>query len=432
MSNKRRSRDRKRFVVWRRLVQAAVLIAALILLLPQTQHTGLAYLVSASSPWIMVCGTVATRLIGWVAVPGLVVACLIMLRHRWFCRWMCPTGLLADAATWLGRKTGRRRPALARIGQWLAVLTFAGAWIGYPVFLWLDPLALLSSTLGMTAGVAAMAAWLAASGLLLVLASSAVWPGVWCHRVCPLGATQDMVFVLRRKTFSTILKRDRPVAAIAGPGMSRRLVLGSALGVAWGLVARRVIARSPSSIRPPGALSESKFVGVCVRCGNCTRACPTQIIRPDLAPTGIAGLLAPVVVFADDYCREDCTRCMDVCPSGALQPVPADRKIMAPMGIARVDMDVCLLAEDRECSACRNHCPYEAITYVWSDVDYMLRPHVDKDRCPGCGACQVACPTKPTKAIIVVPHAFHSIGPVESRIAEDVGPLHRVAKLFRS
>jgi formate hydrogenlyase subunit 6/NADH:ubiquinone oxidoreductase subunit I len=66
-------------------------------------------------------------------------------------------------------------------------------------------------------------------------------------------------------------------------------------------------------------------------------------------------------------------------------------------------MRVCLLGEDRECFLCRNHCPYEAITLVWSETDYMLTPKIDLQKCPGCGACEVVCPTSPGKAIVVHP-----------------------------
>jgi MinD superfamily P-loop ATPase len=62
-------------------------------------------------------------------------------------------------------------------------------------------------------------------------------------------------------------------------------------------------------------------------------------------------------------------------------------------------MNLCLLSEDRECSACARWCPYNAIRYVFSEAEYMLVPVIDKSKCNGCGACEVACPTKPNKAI---------------------------------
>ncbi len=116
---------------------------------------------------------------------------------------------------------------------------------------------------------------------------------------------------------------------------------------------------------------------------------------------GVAGLLTPQVRFQSDYCLESCNQCTVVCPSGALQGVALEAKAQVVMGTPQVDMDLCLLGQDRECSHCRNHCPFEAIRLVFSQEWYTLTPVVELDRCPGCGACEVACPTQPDKAIVV-------------------------------
>jgi ferredoxin-type protein NapF len=382
------------------------LLAASLLLLPWTQAWGLAYVVPALSPLVALASMVSTRSLDWMTLLGLGVALLVLVRRRWFCRWACPTGLLADMATGVGRRGGRSCPRLPPIGQWLALITLGGALLGYPMLLWLDPLALLSSSFGILAKVSGTAAWLSVAGLLALLLLSVIWPGIWCHRICPLGATQDLLARISRVTAARITPQaveqdNRPTSAAANPGMSRRFVLGTLVGIGWASVARVVLGEKPHCLRPPGALQETRFVGLCVRCGNCTRVCPTNIIKPDILQHGIAGLLAPVVEFDADYCREDCTLCTNVCPSGALRRLAVEEKIAARIGLARVDMEVCLLAEDRECSACRNNCPFEAITYVWSDIEYMLTPNIDPAKCPGCGACEVACPTRPTRAIMV-------------------------------
>ena len=186
-------------------------------------------------------------------------------------------------------------------------------------------------------------------------------------------------------------------------GIRRRTVLGAIFGVVWAsatLKARKGVA---APLRPPGAVPEDRFTGLCIRCGNCSRACPTNIISHQLGSQDIAGLLTPQVSFHADYCLETCNLCTEVCPSGALQPIPLDLKVHVPLGTPFVDMDLCLLGDDRECSHCRNYCPYEAISLQFSEELYTLTPIVNLDRCPGCGACQVACPTRPQRAIVVRP-----------------------------
>ncbi len=100
--------------------------------------------------------------------------------------------------------------------------------------------------------------------------------------------------------------------------------------------------------------------------------------------------------------------CTVVCPSGAISPVSGEHKLQAIIGVPEVDMTICLLGADRECALCRNHCPYGAIRFAFDEVQYTLTPQVDLRRCPGCGACQVACPTQPRKAIVVRPLADHA------------------------
>ena len=113
--------------------------------------------------------------------------------------------------------------------------------------------------------------------------------------------------------------------------------------------------------------------------------------------------LTPTLRFDDDYCREDCVRCGEVCPSGALVPLALEEKRQVKLGRPRVDLELCLLADDRECAVCRNRCPYGAIRHVFDEKNYMLSPQVNLDLCNGCGACETFCPVSPIKAIRVEP-----------------------------
>ncbi len=284
-----------------------------------------------------------------------------------------------------------RGPRLPAIGQWVLLITLAGSLLGYPLLLWLDPLALFHGFFGALRPPFAALALLSAIGLPAVVLLTLLWPGIWCGRLCPLGAAQDLLDMARAPS----------TAPAGGPGVARRSVLAVGLGAAWALAttrwARAGVARP---IRPPGALDEARFPGVCIRCGNCVRVCPSHILSHDTS--SVAGFLAPVAEFRSDYCREDCARCGQVCPSGAIARLPVAEKPQHPMGIAKVDMGLCALGNGRECSACILRCPYDAITTAFNWDDYTTTLRVDAAKCPGCGACEFACPM-PLKAIVVVP-----------------------------
>jgi len=452
---------------WRRLLpgprglaRMACLVAACAALVPFAEFTRAAVLVPSMSPWMVTASLLATRAFQATMGLGLAVGVIAMLRRRWFCRWMCPTGLCADGASRLGR-AGRSGIGLAarrgqshfrlrenwdspqrenpdsphrenwdsrsekldivrralrpvprmgrnlwkRAGQWIAVVTLGGAALGYPLLVWLDPLGLLTGLFSLFGPNFGPATYWSAVGLPAILLLSLLLPGVWCGRLCPLGAMQDILWWLSPVRLLPWRGDGVERAGAGGMRLARRAALAAILGAAWAAAARSARAAGGRPLRPPGAIDEARFAGVCMRCGNCVRACPAAIIAPDPGGQGLAGLLAPVLRFTEDYCRENCTRCTQVCPSGALVELEPAEKQRAPFGLARVDMEICLLSDDRDCAICRSHCPYEAIRMVFSETEYTLTPVIDAEKCPGCGACEVACPTTPVKAIVIYPRA---------------------------
>jgi MauM/NapG family ferredoxin protein len=235
---------------------------------------------------------------------------------------------------------------------------------------------------------------------LLIL--SLLWPHIWCRGCCPLGALQDQFSVMTRSARSMLRPAtDVPDRVPSGHPVARRTMLGLVAGVASASIFRLAGRATSQPIRPPGAVDELTFEWLCSRCGNCLRSCPYSIIRRETGQRGFAGILTPALTFDKDYCREDCIRCTQVCPSGALAGVDLKNKPDVHIGLAQVDMSLCLLGEDRECSACMRWCPYGAIHYVFSEANYTLVPMIDVGRCNGCGACEVACPTSSRKAIRV-------------------------------
>ena len=436
---------------WRSVLRAGALVAAGALLSPWLAATEWPQLVPAASAWVALCTTVALRRVESVfLVAGLLAATLALPWRRWFCRWGCPVGLCADAASRIGRGLGCRSRSMPPLGQWLAIATLGGSVVGYPLLLPADPLAMLAAFFGLLAWPVSTGAIYAALALPLVCLLSVLVPGLWCGRICPLGATQDILWQLGR------LLRRLPAAAIAVAGrgsaggqstvppglipaesiatahspaatlpstltdggqadagqttgaadgwpLARRTAIGTLIGLFCASLVRQAARAESVRIRPPSARPEADFLGLCIRCGNCARACPTKIITPDSSPPSLAALLAPVVSFSAGYCREDCRACTEVCPTGAIATLPGGDKLAAPLGIARVDMSLCLLGDDRECFVCRNCCPFQAIRLVFCEETYQLTPQIDRQRCPGCGACQLACPVTPKKAIVVYP-----------------------------
>lgn len=394
----------RRAIVWQRsrlIARSLCLLLALLALWPASDALVARRLATAMSPFVTVGATLAARTIVASAVPGLILALLLLWRRRWFCRWLCPTGLCADTASEAGKWCGRCAPHGPPIGMWILALTLGGALAGYPLLLWLDPLAILASAVAAVSGHREAVTLWSGAAALCVLGVSLLFPRLWCARLCPAGALQDLL-ASGVRWLGTTWRSARSQRDARRSLLTRRGVIFGALGLLGATLVGRIRPVSAGPVRPLGAVAESVFAGLCVRCGNCHRVCPSGVIRTESGPGGLATLLTPQVVFEQDYCREDCTRCSYVCPSGALLPVGLEQKLDAPMGLAHVDMDVCLLGENRDCSLCRSRCPYEAIRFVFSEETYTLTPVIDPARCPGCGACEAVCPTRPVRAMRVV------------------------------
>jgi len=80
-------------------------------------------------------------------------------------------------------------------------------------------------------------------------------------------------------------------------------------------------------IRPPGALAEGDFLRRCIKCGECMRVCPTNVIHPALLESGLEGLWSPILLARIGYCEYNCVLCGQVCPTGAIEALTVDRKI---------------------------------------------------------------------------------------------------------
>ncbi|KPK46721.1 MAG: hypothetical protein AMK72_09395, partial [Planctomycetes bacterium SM23_25] len=170
--------------------RCAAVAVAVVVSLAVVPWTGAPVAVPAASPFVAVASALAARAVGATvlfAVPVLVVSLLV---QRWFCRWACPVGLVSEA---LGRLRPGARPRLGKwpaVGQWIVYVTLGGACLGYPVLLWLDPLAMFSGFVGVWRWPLGIAAAVPALGLAVVGLISVLAPNAWCGRLCPLGGMQ--------------------------------------------------------------------------------------------------------------------------------------------------------------------------------------------------------------------------------------------------
>jgi ferredoxin len=149
----------------------------------------------------------------------------------------------------------------------------------------------------------------------------------------------------------------------------------------------------------------------CLRCGECTRACPTGAIHPAVGEAGIEGLWTPVLVPRLGYCDFSCTACGEVCPVQAIPRLDLERKRATVIGVAYIDEDRCIAwADQRDCIVCEEMCPLPEKAIVLEKAEVLRgegtsvtvqQPRVLRERCIGCGICEYKCPLSGEAAIRV-------------------------------
>jgi len=158
------------------------------------------------------------------------------------------------------------------------------------------------------------------------------------------------------------------------PDISRR---GFALSLVSGLFALGAVRLSNKLgsnwhhkvIRPPGALPEEEFLKRCIKCGQCMRVCPTNVIQPAGIEGGLENLWTPALnnCIGSSGCQLNCVACGQVCPTSAIRPITlAEKRGVGEfaeagpikMGTAFLDRNRCLpWAMDKPCIVCEENCP---------------------------------------------------------------------------
>ena len=171
----------------------------------------------------------------------------------------------------------------------------------------------------------------------------------------------------------------------------------------------KVAPKRNTLITPPGSVSARHMQRHCTACQLCVSSCPNNVLRPS---TDLQHFMQPMMSFERGYCRPECTRCSEVCPTGAIKPITREEKTMQHVGHAVWIKENCVVLTDGvSCGNCARHCPTGAIMMV----DYegpngtVKVPAVDENKCIGCGACENLCPARPFSAIYVEGNEMHHI-----------------------
>jgi ferredoxin len=201
------------------------------------------------------------------------------------------------------------------------------------------------------------------------------------------------------------------LASIAGSVAATSVILTKARAAISADEATPALVRSGEAGRavcPPGAQGVERFLDRCTSCHLCISACPTHVLQPALFEYGLEGLLKPRLNYHSAYCLFECTRCGEICPDGAIDLLDLATKQVTQIGVADFYRSRCVVeVNGTDCAACSEHCPTKAVTTKPYRENLRL-PSLDQSLCIGCGACEYACPVKPTKAILVTGRSRHS------------------------
>jgi ferredoxin len=331
-----------------------------------------------------------SRLIVLWILPPAILATAAVFKGRIFCRWICPLGTVYSASCTKNFKKHFLKKKLSGYLFWGIIFSSA---IGFPLFIFLDPLSTFSRVNLAFSGSLTLAAVIPGIIFPAFLIAGLIQPMSWCSHFCPLGHMFDLMHKTNVK-YTDRFRNER-----------REVVTAFLLSIPLALFIRKnpLVKDEDYPVLPPGAGNKDTFSSLCTRCYACVNVCPTKILTvgfPDNADVG--RWFQPEMNAYRGTCQESCNNCTQVCPVGAIRKLPFEEKHSTQIGIAGVIKSKCIAWDQGEyCMVCSEFCPYVAIDSDPSESG-LARPSVNPEICRGCGICQNACPVRKNGAAIVV------------------------------
>lgn len=189
--------------------------------------------------------------------------------------------------------------------------------------------------------------------------------------------------------------------SLAAKGVQAR-AQGKKVDGGYADIVPKVAPERETPITPPGSESVKDFYRRCTGCQLCVAQCPNNVLRPS---TRLEHLMQPEMSYEKGFCRPECTRCSEVCPTGAILKITREQKTQYHIGIASVNRELCLSGNGTHCGKCAQICPAGAVMMV--EHDGARIPAVNEEQCIGCGACEQYCPVRPVSAITVNGREVH-------------------------
>lgn len=336
------------------------------------------------SPFLMLNSVLVLKSLVILNIFGFIIIIVVWIKKRWFCNFLCPVGFIFNKM--IHYRLHAKKMLFVKLpyfNKWLLLISLGGAIFGFPLFVLFDPLLIFNGFFSLFSQPFHYSLVLLGTVFPVLLLIQFFKPGLWCERVCPLGGLQLILSEIKFSISNSFSGSDKF-------DLGRRIFLRGSLGALAAIVLSSFVDPNSELVcRPPGSVKN--FNNLCLRCGNCIKVCPTQVLIKNYK-VGF-GLLTPIIHYENSYCLESCNLCSVVCPSGSITLFSIEAKKFLKIGQIEFTRNNCLLIQNKECGVCKQACPYKAIEIIEvAESTLHMLPVINQHFCNGCGACAVVCP----------------------------------------